>query len=61
VRVHEAASAALEQRSSEDAHVVLGAVRGVRVVSELLGAVEANAIGACGLDVRAKATGTGDS
>lgn len=55
VRVHQAAGAALEQCSAEDAHIVLGAVRGMRVVAELLGAVEAKAIGAGGFDVGAEA------
>lgn len=59
VRVHQAASATFKQRSSKDAHVVLGAIRWVRIVSELLRAVEARAIGSVGLDVGPEAAGAG--
>lgn len=38
--VHQATGAALEERSSEDADIVLAAVRGMRIVAELFGAVK---------------------
>lgn len=61
MRVHEPAGAALQQGSAEDTHVVLGTVRGMGVVAELLGTIEAKGIGAGGFHVGAEAAGAGDA
>lgn len=60
VAVHQATGAALEQRSAEYTHIVLGAVGGMGIVAELLGAVEfagAGRVGRVLVGIRAERSG----